>query len=237
MCMHAYVQSSTSHFHLLLFNLLYVFGYPFQLSRLCTPISIENVELSIVLVVRIEDGGEDASPKSSVSKRSSASPMRLMSKQSLRSIPVCLAFWQYGSWTIEGRWEWGSSAATTSCEDQLERRERKLTERELSEWWKKADWMMKENWLNYERSRNSSTIWTSRVSTHIPSYSANQCCDHRQACIKLFECSAGQDEAWNEPDWQEGQDPSPSWFPELFPYILGYKHVKNQGFLRIASIW
>lgn len=35
----------------------------------------------------IEDGGEDASPKSSVSKRSSASPMRLMSKQSLRSIP------------------------------------------------------------------------------------------------------------------------------------------------------
>ena len=47
MCMHAYVQSSTSHFHLLLFNLLYVFGDPFQLSRLCTPISIENVELSI----------------------------------------------------------------------------------------------------------------------------------------------------------------------------------------------
>ena len=73
MCMHAYVQSSTSHFHLLLFNLLYVVGYPFQLSRLCTPISIENVELSILLVVRIEDGGEDASPKSSVSKRSSAS--------------------------------------------------------------------------------------------------------------------------------------------------------------------
>ena len=48
--------------------------------------------VDLVLVARTEDGGEDASPKSSISKRSAASPMRLMSKQSLRSIPVCLAF-------------------------------------------------------------------------------------------------------------------------------------------------